>query len=119
MRATESISQITHALNDASRFSPNHPNCGTTCVVTLYLGEKELPAMADWHCLRPENEALIVFYSNVTWGLHLATYRSRGLGRAIDRAVMKPTSAAERRAVSMPGSSAVEAEERRKKGEHG
>jgi hypothetical protein len=82
------IAVIASELSSASEYSPNHPNCGTHCVITLNTTRGSFPVEANWNCIDPEIGTLIYFRSNVTWGLSLATYRSEGLGRAIDNAIV-------------------------------
>jgi len=83
------IAAISAELNSARRYWPNHPTCGNHCIVTVHTADASFPFVVNYgNCQDPEVGALIEFWSNVDWGLHLATYRSEGLDKAVGAAIV-------------------------------
>ena len=87
--SSASIAAIGHELNSVTQYSPNHPTCGTRCIIGLRMEGRSLSFRAHWNCRDPQDATLIYFYSNGSWGLALGTYRSDHLGRALGRAIVE------------------------------
>ena len=79
----ETIRAVASALHGALPVSPNHPGCARNCDLEMREADRTLELGVAWDCRSPGPGALVDFWSNGSWGIHLGTYWSAELERVL------------------------------------